>query len=106
VIGLGANIAHGTSKLAIRGLTKMAAVDVARTSAASTLSRPGTVQTPMTGDLPESAVARQPIDWIAEPAEISRLVLFLAIDEASFHTCAKYAVDRGSIFGEGGLAHE
>ena len=100
MIGLGGNIAYGTSKWAIRGLTKMAAMDVARTGVRINSVHPGAVRTPMAAGLPARAVARQPIDRIAEPGEISRLVLFLASDEASFCTGAEYVVDGGHICGE------
>jgi 3alpha(or 20beta)-hydroxysteroid dehydrogenase len=100
MIGLGGNIAYGTSKWAVRGLTKMAALDVARSGVRINSVHPGAVRTPMAGDLPASAVAGQPIPRIGEPEEISRVVLFLASDEASFVTGAEYVVDGGHITGE------
>ena len=61
---------------------------------------PGIVNTPMlqqddTQDSTQSILNTLPIKRLAEPGEVTNVVLFLASDEASYVTGADYAVDAG-----------
>jgi 3alpha(or 20beta)-hydroxysteroid dehydrogenase len=82
------------SKFGVRGLTKAAAVDLARYGIRVNSVHPGFVRTPMT------AAAHPPTSPIvmnrgAEPSEIANLIVFLASDESSFSTGAEFVADGG-----------
>jgi 3alpha(or 20beta)-hydroxysteroid dehydrogenase len=50
---------------------------------------------------PVQFVNSMPIPRFAEPVEISRLVAFLASDEASYSTGAEFVADGGILSGPG-----
>ena len=96
--------AYATSKWAVRGLTKTAALELARDNIRVNSIHPGNVRTPMTaGSDAEAAgagaVRNLAIPRIAEPEEISRLVLLLASEEASFSTGSEFIADGGHLLG-------
>ena len=101
--GLGAYVA---SKWGVRGLTKTAALELARDNIRVNSIHPGPVRTPMTAE-PDAAapvgvaaaVRDLAIPRIAEPEEITRLVLFVASDEASFSTGSEFIADGGLLLG-------
>lgn len=99
--GLGANVA---SKWGVRGLTKTAALELARDNIRVNSIHPGNVRTPMVAG-PDAAAAGAgvvrdlAIPRIAEPEEITRLVLFVASDEASFSTGSEFIADGGHLLG-------
>lgn len=92
------------SKWAGRGLTKTAALELARDKIRVNSIHPGGVRTPMTSGpdtaaLAEAAVKDLAIPRLAEPEEIARLVLFVASDEASFSTGSEFIADGGHLLG-------
>ena len=92
------------SKWAGRGLTKTAALELARDKIRVNSIHPGGVRTPMTSGpetaaLAEAAVKDLAIPRMAEPDEIARLVLFVASDEASFSTGSEFIADGGHLLG-------
>ena len=99
--GLGAYV---SSKWAIRGLTKTAALELARDNIRVNSIHPGGVRTPMSSG-PDTAAALAAaakglaIPRFAEPEEITRLVLFVASDEASFSTGSEFIADGGYLLG-------
>lgn len=92
---------YNTSKFAVRGLTKNAALDLARYNIRVNSVHPGMIRTPLTADLdtPQGHVA---LHRVGEPEEISNLVLFLASNESTFSTGAEFVADGGET---AGLAH-
>lgn len=105
VEGLGAGpllTAYTASKFAIRGMTKVAALEYGAKGVRVNSVHPGVVET---GLLPDalggvdvdlSYVARRvPIRRVAAPEEIAHLVLFLASDESSYCTGAEFVADGG-----------
>ena len=99
--GVGAYVA---SKWGVRGLTKTAALELARDNIRVNSIHPGNVRTPMVAGSDASAVGAGAvrdlaIPRIAEPDEITRLVLFVASDEASFSTGSEFIVDGGVLLG-------
>lgn len=94
------NPAYTAAKFAVRGLTKAAAVQFGPQRVRVNSVHPGGVLTPMLRDtVPQEAIdaltADVPLRRMAEPAEVSRLVVFLASDESSYISGAEHLVDGG-----------
>lgn len=92
--------AYTSSKFAVRGLTKSAALDFADENIRVNAIFPGTVRTPITEQedtkkVIEEMTKRIPLNRIAEPEEVSNLVLFLASDESPYITGAEVVIDGG-----------
>ena len=103
--------AYSASKFAVRGMTKAAAQELGQYGIRVNSIHPGGVFTSM---VLEQAAARPPEDQtgeafiksmplgrFAEPAEISRLVVFLASDESSYSTGSEFIADGGILSGPG-----
>ncbi len=93
-----------SSKWGLRGLTKTAALELARDNIRVNSIHPGPVRTPMVGgpDAADAAAAHLrglAIPRMAEPEEITRLVLFVASEEASFSTGSEFIADGGDLLG-------
>jgi 3alpha(or 20beta)-hydroxysteroid dehydrogenase len=90
-------IAYGASKWALRGMTKVVALEVGKDNIRVNALHPGSVETPMMApDLDREALASsQAIRRIARPEEIASAALFLASDESAFITGADLAADAG-----------
>ena len=96
------NAAYVASKWGARGLTKTAALELGRDNIRVNSIHPGPVRTPMTepdAEAVAAAVRDLAIPRIAEPEEITRLVLFVASDEASFSTGSEFIADGGLLLG-------
>ncbi len=96
--------AYATSKWGVRGLTKTAALEVARDNIRVNSIHPGNVRTSMVAGLDAAevgagAVRDLAIPRIAEPEEITQLVLFVASDAASFSTGSEFIADGGQLLG-------
>ncbi|MBD1551503.1 SDR family NAD(P)-dependent oxidoreductase [Pseudomonas typographi] len=95
------NVGYVASKFAVRGMTKAAAVEYGRFNIRANSVHPGFIETPMmveaTDEQGGDALAQIPLGRIAEPEEVSNLVLFLASDEASYSTGGEYLVDAGML---------
>jgi 3alpha(or 20beta)-hydroxysteroid dehydrogenase len=94
--------AYVASKFAVRGMTKVAALELARKGVRVNSVHPGAIET---GLLP-NALGGQPVDLnyvgkrvpmkrVGQPPEIAELVLFLASDESSYCTGAEFVADGG-----------
>jgi 3alpha(or 20beta)-hydroxysteroid dehydrogenase len=104
--------AYSASKFAIRGMTKVAAQELGQLGIRVNSVHPGGVLTSMVLEAAETRTTREPDDGadfiksmplgrFAEPAEISRLVAFLASDEASYSTGSEFVADGGILSGPG-----
>lgn len=97
--------AYVAAKFAVRGLTKTAAIDFARSNIRVNSVHPGGVNTPMTqhpdGSSTDDSAYNQtlPIKRHATVEEIASLVLFLASDESSYCTGAEFVIDGGGMAG-------
>lgn len=87
------------SKWALRGLTKVAAMDLGHAGIRVNSIHPGGVETPMAAGTSEEMFAGYAIPRIGDVAEIASAVAFLVSDEASFITGAELAVDGGMALG-------
>ncbi len=97
--GVGA-FAYHTSKWAVRGMTKAAAVENGRRGVRVNSIHPGLIDTDMMRELPGSEdevrlTRRVPLGRAAEADEVAQLALFLASDESSYSTGAEFIVDGG-----------
>ncbi|SEG94224.1 3alpha(or 20beta)-hydroxysteroid dehydrogenase [Thermomonospora echinospora] len=95
-------------KWAVRGLTKTAALELGRDGIRVNAIHPGVIATPFItepaagSDAPISDFySPEPfaIPRMGEPADVTRLLLFLTSDEASFATGSEYVVDGGLLLG-------
>jgi len=101
--------AYSASKFAIRGMTKVAARELGQFGIRVNSVHPGGVITSMilsqaeAADQmdPEAFLKAMPLSRFAEPAEISRLVAFLASDESSYSTGSEFIADGGLLSGPG-----
>ncbi|QDZ16315.1 glucose 1-dehydrogenase [Humibacter ginsenosidimutans] len=91
---------HGyvASKFGVRGITKSAALELGPAGIRVNSIHPGLIETPMTTNI--SAESLQiALGRAAQPAEVSKLVLFLASDESSYSTGAEFVIDGGLVAG-------
>lgn len=101
LIGAAGALGYTASKFAVRGMTKVAAVEFAPRNIRVNSVHPGLIQTPMTKPTPESEasvtqfIAATPLGRAGEPDEVASIVLWLASDESSFSTGAEFVVDGG-----------
>lgn len=97
-------MAYTATKFAVRGMTKVAALELGEFGIRVNSIHPGAVATRLIGDAAPEDVdahfAHQPIGRIARPAEIAALALFLASDESSYSTGAEFIADGGVSAGE------
>ena len=99
--------AYSASKFAIRGMTKVAARELAQFGIRVNSVHPGGVLTRMIVDSAdartdgEAFIKAMPLGRFAEPVEISRLVAYLASDESSYSTGSEFVADGGILSGPG-----
>ncbi|MEU6291760.1 glucose 1-dehydrogenase [Streptomyces sp. NPDC046988] len=102
------------SKWAVRGLTKTAALELGRDQIRVNTIHPGVIATPFItepaagSDTPISDFySAEPfaIPRLGEPADVTRALLFLTSDEASFATGSEFVIDGGLLLGPA-LKHE
>ena len=92
------SFAYGASKWAVRGMTKTAALELARKGVRVNSIHPGLIDTPMVADLErgtDGLVRRTPLGRAAQPEEVARMALFLASDESSYSTGSEFLIDGG-----------
>lgn len=97
--------AYVSSKWAVRGLSKTAALDLGKRGIRVNSLHPGGIDTPMTrtpGQEPnDSTFAKSlPIGRFGHVDEVANVVTFLASDEASYVTGAEWSVDGGATAGD------
>ncbi|SOE98806.1 NAD(P)-dependent dehydrogenase, short-chain alcohol dehydrogenase family [Burkholderia sp. OK233] len=94
-------MAYGATKWAVRGMTKIAALELAEHRIRVNSVHPGLVDTPMldanTPEANSNLAAQTPLGRIGRPDEIADLVLFLASDASAYITGAEVAIDGGMI---------
>jgi NAD(P)-dependent dehydrogenase (short-subunit alcohol dehydrogenase family) len=85
--------AYGSSKWALRGLTQIAAAELAPSGIRVNAVFPGPVATPMLDEQTQSRLAEK--GPVGQPTQIADVVAFLVSEQASFMTGAELVVDGG-----------
>jgi 3alpha(or 20beta)-hydroxysteroid dehydrogenase len=93
-------IGYTDTKFAVRGMTKAAAINLAPMGIRVNSVHPGVIATPMvvqedTKAAVEAFSKHIPLKRVAQPEEVSNMVLFLASDESSYSTGSEFIIDGG-----------
>ncbi|MGC0414578.1 glucose 1-dehydrogenase [Embleya sp. AB8] len=100
--GIPGHAAYGSSKWAIRGLTKTAALELGEYGIRVNSVHPGAVDTAMIGNRFARGAGNfptVPLRRVGEPADVGELVVFLASDASSWITGTEFVIDGGSMAG-------
>jgi 3alpha(or 20beta)-hydroxysteroid dehydrogenase len=99
LFGLAFTAGYGASKWGVRGLSKIAAVELGADRIRVNSVHPGMTYTPMTVNVGiqvgEGNYPNTPMGRVAEPEEIAGAVGYLLSDDAAYVTGAEIAVDGG-----------
>jgi 3alpha(or 20beta)-hydroxysteroid dehydrogenase len=107
-IGCADQAGYVTTKWAVRGLTKSAALELASDGIRVNVIHPGAIDTDMPRDAGVENVAQVigptlPLGRIGYSEDIARMALFLASDQSNYCTGAEFAVDGGTMAGSARL---
>lgn len=96
--------AYVTSKHAVLGLTKSAALDCAAFGVRVNCVAPGVIETPLVrghygNAVPSHLAAEHPVGRLGRPEEVASLIMWLCSDDASFVTGSSYSIDGGFTAG-------
>lgn len=98
--------AYSSTKWAVRGLTKNAAIELGQYGIRVNSVHPGGMYTAMGGSenatieqLNQSTYSKFPIPRVGLPEEVASVILFLATDEASYSTGSEFVADGGWFTG-------
>lgn len=87
------------TRFGVRRLTKAAAFDLGKYGIRVNSVHPGLVRIPMPATEPQPGTSHVAMDCGGDPAEIARLVVFLASDESSFSTGLEFIANGGETAG-------
>jgi 3alpha(or 20beta)-hydroxysteroid dehydrogenase len=104
LIGAQGHVAYCASKWAVRGMTKVAALELAPLGIRVNSIHPGLIDTPMFDHyralgIADRAGAGVPLGRLAAPEDVSELALYLASDESRYSTGSEFVVDGGLAAG-------
>ena len=100
LIGSTESLAYVASKFAVRGMTKVAALELGKFGIRVNSVHPGGINTPMvTVALPSEAIgpmfSAMPLGRIGRPEEVAELVTWLGSDASSYSTGSEFVIDGG-----------
>ncbi|WP_067242735.1 glucose 1-dehydrogenase [Microbacterium resistens] len=99
LFGLALTSGYGAAKWGVRGLTKVAAVELGRERIRVNSIHPGMILTPMTASIgltaDEGAFPNNPYRRVGRPEELVGTAVLLLSDASSYTTGAEIAVDGG-----------
>ncbi|HAD07845.1 MAG TPA: 3-alpha-hydroxysteroid dehydrogenase, partial [Porticoccaceae bacterium] len=93
------------SKFAVRGMTKVAAMELGPHNIRVNSIHPGGVLTPMVteagleGDVANQVFGGVPLGRISQPREMATLAAYLASDDSSYSTGSEFVADGGMTAG-------
>jgi 3alpha(or 20beta)-hydroxysteroid dehydrogenase len=101
--GSAGTMAYTATKFAVRGMTKVAALELAPFGVRVNSVHPGLIDTPMLRDAfaleseenRAAARASVPIGRLATAVDVARMVLYLASDDSAYSTGSEFVVDGG-----------
>lgn len=97
--GYGLLSSYVASKWGVRGLTKAAALELARENVRVNSVHPAPIDTPMTAHWDEARITgNQPIPRFGTADEVARMVLFI-VSGATYSTGSEFVVDGGLVTG-------
>ncbi len=107
LVGVPGMVSYVSSKFAVRGMTKTAALEFGALGIRVNSVHPGAVDTPMIAPSGTGGPAADvsnirnglPLQRISDAAEIAKLVAFLASDESSYCTGSEFTADGGMLAG-------
>lgn len=103
--GMPGGMAYCASKFAVRGMTKVAAMELGPDNIRVNSIHPGGVLTPMVteagldGDLADQVFGSVPLGRISQPREMATLAAYLASDDSSYSTGSEFVADGGMTAG-------
>lgn len=97
---VGGAIGYTDTKFAVRGMTKAVALEAGPFNVRVNSVHPGVIATPMimqedTKAAVEAFAKTIPMKRIAQPEEVSKLVLYLASDDSAYSTGSEFIIDGG-----------
>lgn len=106
IVGAGGIAGYVTSKFALRGLAKVAALELGRDGIRVNSVHPGPIDTPMIQpeswggfDMRPALASTNPLGRIGTPEEVAELVTWLASDASSYCTGSEFVADGGFLAG-------
>jgi 3alpha(or 20beta)-hydroxysteroid dehydrogenase len=103
IVGMPFVAGYVSSKFAVRGMTKTAALELAQYGIRVNSVHPGYIDTPMLrepmGALADNLAPTVPLGRLGTTSDIANLVLFLASDESSYCTGSEFVIDGGLTAG-------
>ena len=106
LVGSAGSAAYTSSKFAIRGLAKVAALELGRDGIRVNSLHPGAIDTDMIGpavfggaDVRPALGETVPLGRVGTPEEVAELVCWLSSDAASYCTGAEFVIDGGMTAG-------
>lgn len=108
LVGMAASVSYVASKFAVRGMTKVAALELGSFGIRVNSIHPGGIDTPMIqidgidpALLDQMMSQRVPLGRVGKPIEIARMAAFLASDDSSYSTGSEFVADGGMTAGFG-----
>jgi len=95
MVGIAGRCAYVASKFAIRGMTKVAALELGQYGIRVNSVHPGLIATPMTGGMDEPDWL--PLKRMGQGTDVAEMVSYLAGDESSYCTGSEFVIDGGFL---------
>ena len=104
LVGMTYAAAYVASKFAVRGMTKVAALELGQERIRVNSVHPGGVDTPMVQGAGDNMGSNKPfsnvpLGRIGTPEDVARMALFLASDDSAYCTGCEFVVDGGLTAG-------